>query len=103
MDNQQQPQGELKEHTVFQVKKPHKYAIIMLNDDFTPMEFVVEILVTVFHKQNQEAFNLMMTVHNNGEAVIGEYTYDMAATKRAKAMSLAREAGYPLRVELKEV
>lgn len=93
----------LKEREIYKLKEPHHYAIVMYNDDFTPMDFVVEILMTVFLKSQEEAVGLMMSVHKGGEAVIGRYTYDIAASKRNKALSMARTAGYPFRVEMREV
>lgn len=91
-----------KERAQYKQKEPNHYEIIMYNDDFTPMDFVVQILMLVFHKSEAEAFQLMLTVHKGGQAVVGRYTYDIAASKRAKAIALAREAGYPFRVEMKE-
>ena len=68
------------------------------NDDFTTMEFVVMILTTVFHKSEADAQALMLTVHHSDKAVVGIYTYDIAATKAQKATRMAREAGFPLRL-----
>lgn len=93
----------LKEKTSSKLKQPHKYDVIMYNDDFTPMDFVVALLEQVFHKDEQMAVELMLTIHKTGQAKIGTYTYDIAATKQAQSMRYAQEAGYPLRVELKEV
>lgn len=92
----------LKERELYKLKEPHHYVIIMYNDDFTPMDFVVQLLMMVFHKSEAEACELMMTVHKGGQAIVGRYTYDIAASKRAKAMAIAKEAGYPFRVEMKE-
>lgn len=96
-------QTALREREIYKLKEPHHYAVVMYNDDFTPMDFVVEILTTVFRKSQAEAVELMMSVHKGGEAVVGRYTYDIAASKRNRAMSLAKAAGYPFRVEMKEV
>lgn len=93
----------LREREIYKLKEPHHYAVVMYNDDFTPMDFVVEILMTVFRKSQEEAVELMMTVHKGGEAVVGKYTYDIAASKRNKALTMAKTAGYPFRVEMKEV
>ena len=84
------------------VKEPHRYAVIMYNDDFTTMQFVVEILMTIFHKGEEEAQSLMMAVHTGGSAVVGRYTYDIARTRCDKAMARARQEGFPFRVEMKE-
>lgn len=74
------------------------YKVIMHNDDFTTMEFVVEVLKTVFFKQEAEAEQLMLQVHRAGSAVVGLYTYDIAISKVQKAMRMAREKGYPFKL-----
>lgn len=80
------------------LKKPKKYKVVMHNDDFTPMDVVVEILIEVFHKDYQEAVVIMMTVHKANQAIVGCYSYDIANTKTNQAISIARALGYPLRV-----
>lgn len=82
------------------VKEPGRYKVVMYNDDFTPMDFVVDILISIFHKSNEEATKLMLQVHQGTKAVIGTYTYDMATTKSNLAMQRAREEGYPFRVKV---
>lgn len=74
------------------------YKVIMHNDDFTTMEFVVEVLKNVFFKQEAEAEQLMLQVHRAGSAVVGLYTYDIAISKVQKAMRMAREKGYPFKL-----
>ncbi len=95
-------QGAFKEKTKTKVTEPKKYVVIMHNDDFTTMEFVVEILITVFHKEAAEAQRLMLLVHRTGRAAVGIYSYDIAASKVNAAMSRAKEAGYPFRVTMEE-
>lgn len=96
-------QGETKERTRVSVREPRSYQVIMHNDDYTPMEFVVEILVDIF-KQNQEtAVALMMKVHKSGSAAVGTYSYDIAQSKVRTALSRARKEGYPFRMTVKEV
>lgn len=90
------------QRTEIKVKKPDKYKVVMYNDDFTPMDMVVEILVTVFHKNYRDAVELMMAVHKGQKAVVGLYPYDMARTKAAKAVRIARDSGYPFRVEVEK-
>lgn len=80
------------------VDEPRRYKVIIYNDDFTTMEFVVMILTTVFHKSEADAQALMLTVHHSDKAVVGIYTYDIAASKAQKATRMAREAGFPLRL-----
>ena len=74
----------------------------MHNDDFTTMEFVVEILVGIFHKDQVTAEALMLDVHNKGRAVVGRYSYDIAVTRTNKAMERAREEGFPFRMTVEE-
>ena len=74
----------------------------MHNDDFTPMEFVVEILINIFRKDLLEAERLMMTVHESGRASVGAYTYDIAVTKVHAASELARQEGFPFRMTVEE-
>lgn len=83
-----------------QVKEPKRYKVVMYNDDFTPMDFVVEILKTIFNKEHQEAVDIMMQVHRGGRAVVGIYSYDIAMTKTQEAMHLARQSGYPFQVKV---
>ncbi|MCQ2195150.1 MAG: ATP-dependent Clp protease adaptor ClpS [Paludibacteraceae bacterium] len=78
--------------------RPKKYKVIFHNDDFTTMEFVVEVLKTVFYKSEEEADAIMMKVHLEGQAVVGTYSYDVATTKAELAKSMARAEGFPLRV-----
>lgn len=79
------------------LKEPQQYQVIMHNDDFTTMDFVVEVLKSVFGKEPAEALALMLAIHHSGKAVVGIYTYDIAASKTAKAMHIARTEGFPLR------
>ena len=81
-------------------KKPSLYKVIMLNDDVTTMEFVVEILKDIFGKSNDDAVSLMMKVHLEGQAVIAVYTYDIAKTKQRQAMERARAQGFPFRINI---
>ena len=94
--------GAAKERTESRLKEPKQYNVIMINDDFTTMEFVVEILVEVFHKDELTAQALMMNVHKNGQAVVGKYPYDIAATKVRIALDRAKEQGFPFRMTVEE-
>ena len=73
------------------------YRVVMLNDDYTPMEFVVEVLMQHFGMSEPRAVAVMLTVHTQGRAVIGAFTYDIAETKVSTVMSAARRHEYPLR------
>lgn len=75
---------------------PRRYKVIFHNDDYTTMEFVIEVLMRFFHKQESEAQHIMLTVHRKGAAVAGVYTRDVAETKSSQVMSYAREMGMPL-------
>ncbi len=83
-------------------KAPKRYKVILLNDDYTSMEFVVYILQKVFHKPPQEAFSLMMSIHQTGSGVGGVYSFEIAEMKTAIVMELAREHEYPLRCIMEE-
>ena len=88
--------------TADKVKEPEQFNVIMLNDDFTTMEFVVKVLTDIFHKDPVSAEALMMRVHNSGKAVVGKYPYDIAVTRVKKALTRAREQGFPFRMTIEE-
>ena len=79
---------------------PSLYNVVMLNDVFTPMEFVVEVLETFFNKDREAATRVMLTVHTMGKAVCGSYTRDIAETKAAQVNQYARESQHPLLCEI---
>jgi ATP-dependent Clp protease adaptor protein ClpS len=91
-------QGSIKERSRVFTDYPKHYKVIMHNDDFTPMEFVVKILIEVFYKPESEATTIMLAVHEQGKMVVGIYSYDLAVTLSSKATAIARDAGHPLRV-----
>ena len=95
-------QGETRAKTRNNICDPKHYKEIIHNDDFTPMEFVVEILMDIFRKELPEAERLMMMVHKNGRASVGTYAYDIAVTKVRAAMDRAKEEGFPFRVTAEE-
>lgn len=95
-------QGEIKEKTRSKVKEPKRYNVIMHNDDFTTMEFVVEVLVDIFHMDTVTADRIMMTVHKRGKAVIGSYTYDVAASRVNAALARARRQNFPFRMTIEQ-
>ena len=82
------------------LREPRRYKVVLYNDDFTTMEFVVMLLMKVFNKNEAEAETLMLQVHHSGQAVVGVYSLDIAATKVQKATQMADEAGFPLRIVL---
>ncbi|MDR3301703.1 MAG: ATP-dependent Clp protease adapter ClpS [Spirochaetaceae bacterium] len=79
------------------LKEPSDFKVILLNDDYTAMEFVVEVIIRVFHKSAEKAEALMLDVHNKGRAVVGIYTYDIAETKIFEVNRLAAENNFPLK------
>ena len=83
-----------------QAERPERYMVLLLNDNFTTMEFVIEILETVFHKPHGEAVKIMLEVHRNGRGVAGVYVRQIAETKAATVRRIARAEGFPLRCEV---
>ena len=95
--------GAVKELSRAKLKEPKQYQVIMFNDDFTTMEFVVEILIDIFHKDAVNAEIIMMHVHKNGSAVVGKYPYDIAVTKVTETLKRAKASGFPFRMTVEEV
>lgn len=91
-------QGGVRERTGLRIKTPRRYKVILLNDDFTPMDFVVMVLTVVFGKNKAEAEAIMLQVHHSGQGIAGVYTLDEAMTRCNKAMVMARDEGHPMRV-----
>ncbi len=77
-------------------KQPSLYKVVLLNDDYTPQEFVVWLLQAIFKKDAEEAVRIMLHVHNNGVGICGVYTYEVAETKVAQVMELSRRNQHPL-------
>lgn len=86
-----------------QLKRPSMYKVVLLNDDYTPMEFVVEILETYFSMNREQATQVMLTVHTQGKGVCGVFTRDIAETKAALVNQYARENEHPLLCEIEAV
>ena len=95
-------QGQTLERTGSKTKEPKRYNVIMLNDDFTTMDFVVAVLIDIFHKDQLTAEALMLDVLKKGKAVVGTYSYDIAVTKTRTAMQRARDEGFPFRMLVEE-
>lgn len=83
-------------------KPPKLYKVLLLNDDFTTMEFVIEVLQTFFSKNQEQAVQIMLKVHNEGSAVCGVYTKDIAETKVAQVSAFSTQHGHPLRCHMEE-
>ena len=88
------------EKTRVKVKEPKRYKVIMHNDDFTSMEFVIFVLMNIFNKNEMEANDLMMKVHKGGSAMVGTYSYDIARSKVEESTLLARQEGFPFKVTM---
>lgn len=83
-------------------KKPSMYKVLMLNDDYTPMEFVVHILEHIFNKTQEESTRIMLQVHQKGVGVCGVFTFDVAETKSTQVMELARHNEHPLQCTIEK-
>jgi ATP-dependent Clp protease adaptor protein ClpS len=84
------------------LKEPEDYRIVLLNDNFTTMDFVVEVIMVVFHKDQENATRIMLDVHHKGRGIIGMYPYDIAQTKVNQVHSLARQYEFPLKCVIEE-
>ena len=85
------------------LKIPNRFDVILLNDDYTSMEFVVDVLRRFFHKEFQAAEAIMLKIHIDGEAVCGSYSYDVAQTKVKQVIGYSRENDQPLMAVLREL
>jgi len=91
-----------KQKNTAKIKKPKQYKVVMYNDDYTTMEFVIAVLVNVFNKKLIEAEKIMLDVHEKGKGVAGIYSHDIAITKVYTAMSMAKENGFPFKLTVEE-
>lgn len=85
------------------IKEPPMYRVILLNDHYTAMEFVVLVLQEIFHKSREEANRIMLSVHHSGSGLAGVFTKEIAETKVALVTQVSRDNGYPLRCKLEPV
>ncbi len=83
-------------------KRPPFFKVVLLNDDYTPMDFVVFILKDVFHRSHEEAVTIMMDIHQKGEGVCGIYTRDVAETKAELVITMSRRSEYPLQCRVEK-
>jgi ATP-dependent Clp protease adaptor protein ClpS len=84
------------------LEEPQLYRVIMWNDDYTTMDFVVEVLTDIFHKSYEEAVEIMLAIHEKGKEVCGTYTYEVAETKVHQTLKRARANQFPLRVTMEK-
>ena len=89
--------------TITQIKYPDRFNVMLINDDFTPMEFVIQLLVEVFNQSIEEAKEIMVKVHEEGKAIAGRYGLEIAEQKQAESTIIARHHGHPLKVIIEKV
>ena len=93
----------IKTQTKEKLKKPSLYKVLILNDDYTPMEFVVYLLKSFFNKSNEEATKIMLHVHQNGIGVCGIFSYEIAETKVIQVLDTSRKNNHPLQCSMEKV
>ena len=101
-DEKHQTDSQVVERTEEQTKEPEMFRVVLLNDDYTTMDFVVQVLEEVFHKTPAEAYRIMMLVHTQGRGVAGLYPFEVAETKGSTVVDLARAAGFPLQATMEK-
>jgi ATP-dependent Clp protease adaptor protein ClpS len=84
------------------IQEPKHWKVIFLNDEYTPMDFVIQVLQEVFKHSHDTATNITMQVHNEGSGIAGVYTFEIAEVKAVEATTLARSSGFPLQVKMEE-
>jgi ATP-dependent Clp protease adaptor protein ClpS len=97
-----QSNDQVKERVEIEKKEPTEHKVVLLNDDYTTMEFVIHVLEEVFSRSPAEAYQIMMHVHVNGRGIAGVYAWEVAETKAEKVIALARESGFPLKAVTEE-
>ncbi|MBP3561759.1 MAG: ATP-dependent Clp protease adaptor ClpS [Treponema sp.] len=100
VDSQELNNSKIEDNAVIEL--PPECEVIFFNDDYTTKDFVVDILVSVFNKDEQTATDLMELVHNSGSAIVGTYTYDIAVTRASIATTRAKKNEFPLRIEVRK-
>ena len=88
--------GDVALQDIVKVKKPSKYHVVLHNDDYTTMEFVIWVLMNIFNRNQEEAMKIMLDVHNNGRGICGTYSYEIAESKMTKVLAEAKKEGHPL-------
>jgi len=89
-------------HDEIELIYPKRYKVYLLNDDYTSMDFVIDILMGIFHKTYEEAEKIMLEIHKKDRAVCGVYTYEIAETKIAQVVKKAKDNGFPLKATMEE-
>jgi len=93
---------QLDEKIKVEIKEPSTFKVIFLNDDYTPMDFVVSLMVEVFKHSEKTAHAITMQIHEEGSGVVGEYSFEVAEQKALEATQLCKQHGFPLRIKLEE-
>ena len=99
-ETDRQTGGEVLERTRHQTKRPELFKVLLLNDDYTTRDFVIEVLETIFNKQPAEAYRIMMLVHTQGRGLCGVYPHEIAETKVEAVVNTARDHGFPLKAAM---
>ncbi len=94
--------GAVRERVRGETKEPALYSVVLLNDDYTPMDFVVEVLESLFQKSPAEAYRIMMQVHREGRGLAGVYPWEVAETKVDALLTRARDGGHPLQAIIED-
>ena len=97
-------EGEFQGETIeaIEIKEPRMYKVLLLNDDYSSMEFVIKVLMQIFHHSFEKATDIMLSVHEKGKGLCGVYTYEIAETKVAYVRKMAKEEKFPLRAIMEE-
>lgn len=89
--------------TVTEIKFPDRFNVVIVNDDFTPMEFVIQLLIEIFSRTTVQAKEIMLTVHDKGKGIAGTYGLEIAEQKQQEAIMIARHHGHPLKVVVEKI
>lgn len=96
------PEHQVEEKVVISLQPPKLWKVVFLNDDHTPMEFVIELLTEIFKHSRESAENITLEIHNLGSSIAGIYTYEIAEQKSLEATNIARSNSFPLRIQVEE-
>jgi len=94
------PEGDVKNDQ--EIREPKMYRVILHNDDYSTMDFVIEVIISIFHKPAADATRIMLDVHTKGKGICGVYSYDIAATRVARVHQLAKKRQFPLKCSIEE-
>lgn len=96
------PSHEYEIEEELELEEPKKYNVLLLNDDYSTMDFVIEVLTNIFRKTQEEAATIMLNIHNNGKEICGTFTKEIALTKVAQVKSMSRKSDFPLKAIAQE-